>query len=196
MVIISFLLLSSFIASSGAIYQSPKKQIEQGMSITNVKCNDDLILIKKIDDNSPACVRTQTAVNLVKRGWGEMTNVIHSESNVSQKLLMENIAIENTSYSMNYSMTGGKIMKASGNLNNDYAILLSMSVIHNGTVTLELPIAGSLGKSNCDNDISIHEDGIEVFPTHGEFSLKVAKITFDLINGTREVLLQGECTLG
>ena len=81
-------------------------------------------------------------------------------------------------------------------MNNAYLITISLSVMQNGSASLELPIAGSLAKSNCDNDISIHEDGVEVFPTQGEFSLKVAKITFDLINGTREVLLQGECTLG
>ncbi|MBI3640016.1 MAG: hypothetical protein HY223_06850 [Thaumarchaeota archaeon] len=57
-----------------AIFQSPKKQTEQGLSADLVKCSDGLILIKKLSDNSPACVKPQTAQKLVERGWGENFN--------------------------------------------------------------------------------------------------------------------------
>jgi hypothetical protein len=53
-----------------AMFQSPKKQVEQGLSADHVKCNEDLILIKKQSDNSSACVKLQTAQKLVERGWG------------------------------------------------------------------------------------------------------------------------------
>src|SRR5256885_2673868 len=52
------------------VFQSPKQQLEQGWSADLVKCNDGLILIKKISNSSPACVKTQTAQKLVERGWG------------------------------------------------------------------------------------------------------------------------------
>src|SRR2546422_973837 len=62
-----------------AIFQSPKKQVEQGLSADRVKCNEDLILMIKAFDNSPACVKPQTAEKLVKRGWG----IIQSTSKAS-----------------------------------------------------------------------------------------------------------------
>lgn len=90
---------------------SPKKQIEQGLSVVNVKCNAGLILMKKLVDNSAACVRKQTAVALVKRGWGEMVNPNYSEFHNNSKQFVGSIAIENTAYSMNYRITGAKITK-------------------------------------------------------------------------------------
>lgn len=53
-----------------ATTEPPKKQIEQGLSADQIRCNEGLELIKKLTDSSPACVRPQTAQKLVERGWG------------------------------------------------------------------------------------------------------------------------------
>lgn len=55
-----------------AVFQSPKKQFEQGLSADRVKCNEDLILMIKLTNGSPACVKPQTAQKLAERGWGTM----------------------------------------------------------------------------------------------------------------------------
>jgi hypothetical protein len=49
---------------------SPKKQIENGVSADKVRCNTGFVLVVKLSDNSPACVKPQTAQKLVERGWG------------------------------------------------------------------------------------------------------------------------------
>jgi len=49
---------------------SPKKQVEQGVSADNVTCNNGLVLMKKLSDGSPACVKEQTMKKLIERGWG------------------------------------------------------------------------------------------------------------------------------
>ncbi len=48
---------------------SPKLQIKSGVKPANVTCNDDLQLVFKSARGTPACVKTDTAVILVERGW-------------------------------------------------------------------------------------------------------------------------------
>jgi len=49
---------------------SPKKQMDRGVLARDVKCSSDLVLILKITDKTAACVRPDTAIRLVKDGWG------------------------------------------------------------------------------------------------------------------------------
>jgi hypothetical protein len=72
LLLVSVIPLTSAQIAQVAIFQSPKKQVEQGLSADLVRCNGGLILIKKISDSSPACVKPQTAQKLVERGWGIM----------------------------------------------------------------------------------------------------------------------------
>ena len=48
---------------------SPLDQFKSGISATDVKCKSGLVLIKKLSDNSPACVTSKTAIRLTERGW-------------------------------------------------------------------------------------------------------------------------------
>ncbi len=49
---------------------SPLKQFKTGISANEIKCKQNLVLITKTENNSPACVKPQTAQKLVERGWG------------------------------------------------------------------------------------------------------------------------------
>ncbi len=49
---------------------SPLNQIKQGIEAKDVLCHDGIILVIKTEDGSPACVKPQTALKLVERGWG------------------------------------------------------------------------------------------------------------------------------
>lgn len=49
---------------------SPKWQMTHGVSLENILCANGLVLMKKVSDNSPACVKSQTAQNLTQYGWG------------------------------------------------------------------------------------------------------------------------------
>ena len=48
---------------------SPRMQVEQGIASSDVICTEGLQLIFKSSDNSPACVKPQTAEKLIQRGW-------------------------------------------------------------------------------------------------------------------------------
>ena len=66
------LLIQPIFAPSHPVYvgvDKPLKQIAQGIVPKNVTCNEGLTLIIKHND-SPACVRPDTAKILEERGWG------------------------------------------------------------------------------------------------------------------------------
>lgn len=50
-------------------YHLPLEQFRSGTAATDVKCNGGLLLVLKGEDNTPACVREQTAYQLAYRGW-------------------------------------------------------------------------------------------------------------------------------
>jgi len=60
---------------------SPAKQIANGVLREDVNCNEGLQLIFKSKDNSPACVKPQTAEKLVQCGWGSITISILQQVN-------------------------------------------------------------------------------------------------------------------
>ncbi|MDE1843661.1 MAG: hypothetical protein KGH95_08435, partial [Thaumarchaeota archaeon] len=49
---------------------SPLKQFKSGIAANDVKCAQGLQLVIKAEDNSPDCIKPQTAQKLVERGWG------------------------------------------------------------------------------------------------------------------------------
>ena len=50
------------------MYLPPLDQMQHDMQPSQIRCNDDLILVYK-NDNSPACVNRDTIPKLIQRGW-------------------------------------------------------------------------------------------------------------------------------
>lgn len=67
---------------------SPLKQSQSGISSQYIQCSDGLELILKSHNGSPACVKHDTKIKLVERGWGMMSNLVFtnnmSEDNCGQ----------------------------------------------------------------------------------------------------------------
>jgi hypothetical protein len=57
---------------------SPKLQIKSGIASEDVVCNEDLKLVIKSSDNSPACVNQASIEKLIQRGWA--SNALESKS--------------------------------------------------------------------------------------------------------------------
>lgn len=53
----------------GTVTPSPFKQFKSGIAAKDVTCKTSLKLIIKAEDNSPICVKSDTAITLIKRGW-------------------------------------------------------------------------------------------------------------------------------
>jgi glucose/arabinose dehydrogenase len=48
---------------------TPLKQLKTGVSPYDIKCNKGFLLVLKQQNNSPACVKPETAAKLIQRGW-------------------------------------------------------------------------------------------------------------------------------
>lgn len=59
------------ISETTNVIGSPLKQFKSGIAANDVKCRQDLQLVIKSEDGSPACVKPQTAQKLVERGWAK-----------------------------------------------------------------------------------------------------------------------------
>ena len=63
-------------------YISPREQMASGTLPENVICQDDFVLIKKLSENSSACVRPATAQKLVERAWGAIVTPMISQNKI------------------------------------------------------------------------------------------------------------------
>ncbi|MGI0056043.1 MAG: hypothetical protein ACREAK_01580, partial [Nitrosarchaeum sp.] len=52
--------------------ESPLKQFKTGISIKDIQCRNDLILVIKLSNSIPACVKPNTSDKLLERGWAEL----------------------------------------------------------------------------------------------------------------------------
>ncbi len=73
----------------------PLKQFNAGITMDEIQCKESSVLVAK-HDNSPACVKPETKIKLIERGWtnhGDVSNMLSSQyagfSDV-EKLLVEN----------------------------------------------------------------------------------------------------------
>jgi len=80
-------------------FETPLKQIAQGIAPENVTCNEGLVLIIR-HNGSPACVKPQTAEKLEQRSWGvippcckNMHQVLKESISISAQELVESISI-------------------------------------------------------------------------------------------------------
>lgn len=59
-------------------FDSPLTQFKSGVSINDTRCNDDLTLVIKSSNFSPACVKPETVEKLLLRGWAVDLSTISS----------------------------------------------------------------------------------------------------------------------
>ena len=57
---------------------SPLKQFKSGVSINDTQCKDNLFLVIKSSNSSPACVKSETVNKLLLRGWALNASTIDS----------------------------------------------------------------------------------------------------------------------
>jgi plastocyanin len=62
-------------APSTQSFPPPLRQFKSGIAIQDIKCVEGLQLVLKAEDNSPACVKAATALQLVMRGWAKSPNI-------------------------------------------------------------------------------------------------------------------------
>jgi hypothetical protein len=62
---------------------SPLKQLQAQIPASDIECVNSYKLVVKLEDDSPACVKPETATKLVEQGWAkEIITHTNSESNI------------------------------------------------------------------------------------------------------------------
>ncbi|MDE1843381.1 MAG: hypothetical protein KGH95_07010, partial [Thaumarchaeota archaeon] len=69
---VSFSVFDSKTGLKYPVVVSPLKQFRWGILPENIQCKDNFQLIFKTDDDSPACVKPDTAKKLIERGWARI----------------------------------------------------------------------------------------------------------------------------
>jgi len=99
--------ISAILANAtDTILLAPKQQLELGITSEYVFCKKDMKLIFKSSDNSPACVKPQTAEKLMERGW-----TIDKNLNSITKTSIEDIIDNVPKYDNQHVMITGKFFK-------------------------------------------------------------------------------------
>ncbi|OLE39399.1 MAG: hypothetical protein AUF74_02000 [Thaumarchaeota archaeon 13_1_20CM_2_38_5] len=145
------------------IFQSPKKQIEQGVQYYNVKCNVGLVLMKKLSDNSPACVKPDTSQKLVERHWGATVNPNTFPYNTLENSTTGTMNITNTKFSANYTITNAQIL----GIRADVQSLSTIVTIHtnsDGNLIITIPTALIIDPriANPNDQPLVLGDGMEI----------------------------------
>jgi plastocyanin len=65
---------------------SPLQQFKSGVTLDHIVCKSNFQLIVKMEDQSPACVKSQTVQKLVERGWA-MTTLPNISTNTNLSTL-------------------------------------------------------------------------------------------------------------
>lgn len=119
--------------------ESPSMQFQSGVKAQYVMCQPNYrTLVIKIEDNSPACVKPETAPILVERGWG-----IWVGTSIQQTipLLSNSMKIKNSNFTIDYDIMGnGKVLDANMDLQSK-SLILSLETTTNGTLTVSIPRA-------------------------------------------------------
>jgi hypothetical protein len=170
--VILFLILSLALVNT-AEAESPRKQMDRGVSAEDITCKAGLSLVIR-NNGSPACVKEDTAERIEKRGLGEIkvrefTNTANSD--VPIKDLEKTQTLKNSDIQVIPASTGSVV--------NFYIKDDDLNLAHNGIETVST--AGLFEFTI--NGISI--DGpstmIETGPNTGEFYVKLQLP--DMING-------------
>lgn len=125
--------------------ETPLQQFKSGILASDIKCADGFTLVIKSEDNSPACVKPQTAQKLIERGWAKSQDngsfVTLTEGQREGSLLVQKIFADNVQ-GMNFreypvaTNIGFPVTLHIGDIaSNGCTVMLTLVKIENGTAT-------------------------------------------------------------
>ncbi len=110
----------------------PKQQIMKGVLPEEIVCKEGLQLIFNSKNNSPACVKPQSAKQLVERGWGIIVTQIPDKDSPSKSM-----KLSNSDFMIYYDITGGNILEVKED-KQERTITISLDTTSQGMLTITL----------------------------------------------------------
>jgi len=152
---------------------SPLKQYESGLAAKDVKCNQEFQLIFKTEDNSPACVKTDTAFHLSTLRWGYLPDPF-----ITKMDLLDSNIVGGKISEFQYSPQGANI-------------ILKIQATSNGDLTITIPkVVTDLSPYYAFKTYEVVVDGKEV-NVDKITTTKGPRFTIPFTNGTNEIEIMG-----
>lgn len=175
--------LSKHPAHVFSMQDSPLKQFKSGVAANDVKCKQDLQLVIKIEDGSPACVTSSTALALESHGWA-----------ISPKSTIMHVELDQSHYppnNLDYYFIKGIIYTANGPVQNS-----TVSIFGNN-IPLGNAMTDPTGCFQFDswNNTEINQEMSNASNNHQEsYTLKITSAylgdeTHDAVNGTKSAVV-------
>lgn len=172
---ISMIFKAIYDSTKSQITLSPLKQLKSGIASLDVKCKQDLQLIFKSEDNSPACVKTYTAFRLSALGWGYLPSPFIIKKDL-----------------LNSTISGGKIKEFQYDPQSA-SIIIKIQTVSDGSLIITIPkIITDLNSSHKPFKdfhtvlVDGMEENIDLVPTANGSSF-----TIPFTNGTQEIEIIG-----
>lgn len=136
---------------------SPLKQFKSGISVDEVRCKQDFVLIQKHDD-SPACVKSTSVEELFYRGWAT-SDKVYPVTNPQTYLLT---ADEGT-FEIKYSINGSVLSEITYDHDGNYLVLQLEDTI-GGNLAISIPrgLIDAKIANNEDDVFFVLVDGMEI----------------------------------
>ncbi|QLH08757.1 hypothetical protein [Candidatus Nitrosotenuis sp. DW1] len=175
---------------------SPLKQFRSGVSVDEISCKEDLILITKTSNENPACVKQETMQKLIERGWGSKLEIIPDSKTLTAPLDKKyTVQVNDDTFEIRYSIIGSQLQEIIADYNTR-SVVVNVEGLDEGHMVIEIPRKlidarnGPDGKSGFDVDFFVLVDGSEV--DFEETSSIVARtLTIPLKNGSSQIEIIG-----
>jgi len=159
------LMILVFTQVSFGVVESPRKQLQHGIALEKIVCNENKVLVKR-PSGMPACVSSSLAERMATLGWKKITTTFDKDSKIQIKdLTKPTPAPPRTTGEVNIvPATGGSII-------NFYIKDDDLNLAHGGveTVSTEGLVEFSISGIVIDGPKTMIETG----PDTGEFNLKL-----------------------
>jgi len=90
LIVFIFTLIPFIVLNADAQKNSPYHQFKNGVTINDITCLEDRILVLKSSNNKPACIFPESIQKLVERGW--IGNIIKIEPEIMDTIESASIA--------------------------------------------------------------------------------------------------------
>lgn len=107
--------------------EPPFEQFKSGVAVKNISCNIGLVLILKAEDNSPSCVHTNSAANLLILGWA-----------IPIEISNDSVIVTGSNDVVHYNIVGGKLLGVVS-ITHGKEIHLILDSTGDGIINMTLP---------------------------------------------------------
>ncbi|MGI0065325.1 MAG: hypothetical protein ACREAT_01035 [Nitrosotalea sp.] len=152
--------------------QTPLKQFKSGIAAKDIKCANNLVLVIKTENSSPACTTPLTALHLISLDWGYVSGQFATTVDL-----------------LDSKISGGHIVGYQYDIQST-TIIIKIQTTNNGSLSVVIPQV-LLNKEfwSSENHVVL-ADGKEIEPREA-LTLKGLNLTIPFENETHEIELIG-----